>query len=314
MPDKTAFLFPGQGSQSVGMVREVSRYPEAVAVFRQANEMLSFDLFALCLTGSEEKLNQDFYAQLAVHVTNVAFYAILEEKGIVPQVASGFSLGIFSALVAAGSLRFSQGLEGVKMAAEKMAEEGSIHGGAMAAVIGLAEQEVSKICEDIPSAFVASVNTARQVVVSGESGAVEKAIRLCQERGALLAKRLPIGWAIHTPLMKRASQAFAEAIQGWEILPPRFPVISYLRGDFLKTPEEIRDDLCAQFSHPNRWHQVLLRMVTEGVDRFIEVGPGRVLIQMMQWVHRQGQGLVMEDLLKSGFPLSWERASRRGRE
>jgi [acyl-carrier-protein] S-malonyltransferase len=312
MAGKTAFLFPGQGSQSAGMVRDLPRYPAAMAVFREANEQLSFDLFALCLKGPEEKLNEDFYAQLAVHVTNLAFYAILEGEKIIPQAASGFSLGIFSALVAAGSLSFAQGLEGVKEAAHRMAEEGRKHRGAMAAIIGLPEEEVARICGDIPAVFVASVNTAGQVVISGESGAVEAAIRLCQERGALMAKRLPIGWAIHTPLMQGASRAFAEAIRDWPILPPRFPVVSYLRGDFLRSPEEIRSDLSSQFSQPNRWHRVLLRLVAEGVDRFVEVGPGKVLTQMVQWVSRQSQGLTMEEILEKNFYPCRENAGRLG--
>ncbi len=304
MPDN-AFLFPGQGSQSVGMVRGLAGHPEALEIFHRASQILGFDLFDLCLRGPEEKLSQDLYAQLAVHVTNCAYAALLSKMNITPRLGSGFSLGIFSALVAANSLSFEQGLEGVYIAAEKMSAEGKRYHGAMAAVIGLSESEVQSICQRVPLAFVASTNNARQVVISGEEGAIEKALALCRLGGALLAKRLAIGWAIHTPLMQRASQSFAEAIGDWEVRPPRFPVLSYLRAEFLKTPPEIKEELSAQFSHPNCWHRVLLRMIEVGIGTFIEVGPGNVLAQMVRWVSRQALTYTAEEVLKGGkIPVS----------
>jgi len=306
MPD-TAFIFPGQGSQFLGMVRELGNHPEALEIFERASHGLGFDLFDLCLRGPEEKLAQDTYAQLAVHVTNCAYATLLAQKNINPRLGSGFSLGIFSALVAAGSLSFEQGLEGVRLAAEKMSEEGKKHRGAMAAVIGLSENEVQAICQEVPQAFLASVNNFRQVVISGEEGAVEKARDLCQQRGALLAKRLPINWAIHTPLMKGASRAFAQSIEDWEVHPPRFPVLSYLRAEFLKTPEEIKEELSAQFSHRNRWYRVLLRLTEEGVERFIEVGPGNMLGEMVRWVNRQARITTAEEILRAGKGGSTEK-------
>jgi [acyl-carrier-protein] S-malonyltransferase len=302
-----AFLFPGQGSQSVGMVRGLAAHPEALDMFHRASKILGFDLFDLCLRGPEEKLSQDLYAQLAVHVTNCAYAALLSKLNINPRLGSGFSLGIFSALVAANSLSFEQGLEGVHMAAERMSVEGKRHRGAMAAVIGLSESDVQNICQRVPLAFVASTNTARQVVISGEEQAIEKAIALCRQGGALLAKRLAIGWAIHTPLMGGASQSFAEAIGGWKIRPPDFPVFSYLRAEFLKTPVEIKEELSAQFSHPNCWHRVLLRMIEVGISTFIEVGPGNVLSQMVRWVNRQALTYPAEEVLKGGnIPVSMQ--------
>lgn len=297
---EVAFLFPGQGSQSVGMVRELAGHSDALNLFHRAGEHLGFDLFDLCLRGPEEKLSRDLYAQLAVHVTNCAYAALLNKLEIIPRTASGFSLGIFSALVATGSLTFEQGLAGVRMAAEKMSQEGKQQSGAMAVVIGLPEEVVQGICQEVPRAFVASVNTAHQVVISGEEGAVEKAMGLCRERGALLVKRLPIGWAIHTPLMERASRAFSEEIGGWEIRRPRFPILSYLRAEVLETPEEIKEELSAQFSRPNRWHKVLLRMAQEGVNRFVEVGPGNVLAQMNRWVNREALTFTAEEILERG--------------
>jgi [acyl-carrier-protein] S-malonyltransferase len=296
MPD-LAFLFPGQGSQFVGMVRELAPHPQALAIFHQASKTLGFDLFNLCLRGPEEKLSQDLYAQLAVHVTNCAYAAILSKMKVTPRLGSGFSLGIFSALVAAGSLSFEQGLEGVRIAAEQMSAEGRHHRGAMAAVIGLSERKVQAICQEVPSAFVASINTAGQVVISGQEKAVAKAIDLCRQRGALMAKHLAIQWAIHTPLMERASRAFAEIIRDWEVYPPRFPVLGYRQAKFLKTPPEIKEELSAQFSQPNSWHKVLLRMIAEGIGTFIEVGPGNVLTQMTRWVNRQALTCTAEEIL-----------------
>jgi [acyl-carrier-protein] S-malonyltransferase len=174
----------------------------------------------------------------------------------------------------------------------------------MAAIIGLSEGEVQAVCQEVTRVFVASINSSYQVVISGEEEAVEKAIQLCVQRGALLAKRLPIGWAIHTPLMERAARAFAQEIKDWQIRPPRFPVLSYLRAEFLKTPEEIKQELSAQFSQPNCWHKVLLRMVEEGIDTFIEVGPGNVLSQMVRWVSRSALTLTAEEVVQKGNTLT----------
>lgn len=301
---KIAFLFPGQGSQSVGMVRGLAAYPGAVELFQQASRDLELDLFDLCLNGPEEILSQDLYAQVAVHVTNCAYAEQISKSNLTPRLAAGFSLGIFSALVAAGSLSFEQGLEGVRIAAEKMSEEGRFYQGAMAAIIGLSEGEVQAVCQEVTRVFVASINSSHQVVISGEEEAVEKSIQLCVQRGALLAKRLPIGWAIHTPLMERASRAFAQEIKDWQIRPPRFPVLSYLRAEFLKTPEEIKQELSAQFSQPNCWHKVLLRMAEEGIDTFIEVGPGNVLSQMVRWVSRSALTLTAEEVVQKGNTLT----------
>jgi [acyl-carrier-protein] S-malonyltransferase len=298
---EVAFLFPGQGSQSVGMVQGLALYPEARENFQRASRALDFDLLELCLRGPEDELSLDFNAQVAVHVTNCAYASILKGMNFVPQMASGFSLGIFSALVAAGSLTFDQGLEGVIIAAEKMSEEGLKQKGAMAAVIGLSENKVQEVCREVTQVYVASVNNSQQLVISGQEESVEKAIRLCVVRGALLVKRLPIGWAIHTPLMERASQAFAEAIRGWEVSFPRIPVLSYLKGEYLETPEEIKEELSIQFCRPNHWHRVLLRMVEEGINTFVEVGPGNVLTQMVRWVNRTARVITAEEILQKGF-------------
>ena len=301
MPE-IAFLFPGQGSQRVGMVQGLASYPEARESFQRASRALDFDLLELCLRGPEEALSLDFNAQLAVHVTNCAYASIFKRMNFVPQVASGFSLGIFSALVAAGSLDFDQGLEGVMIAAEKMSEEGLRQKGGMAAIIGLSEKEVQEVCREVGQVFVASINNTQQLVISGQEEGVEKAIRLCVERGALLVKRLPIGWAIHTPLMERASHAFSEAIRKWEVSIPRIPVLSYLGGEFLRTPEDIKEELSIQFSRPNHWHRVLLRMVDEGVKTFVEVGPGNVLTQMVRWVDRTARVITAEEIMEKGIP------------
>ena len=129
---------------------------------------------------------------------------------------------------------------------------------------------------------------------------VEKAIPLFVQRGALLVKRLAIGWAIHTPLMERASLAFAEVIKDWRIFPPQFPVLSYLRGKLLRSPEEIKTELGAQFSQTNYWHKVLLGMAEAGIRTFIEVGPGNVLTQMVRWVNRSARAITAEEILKEG--------------
>jgi [acyl-carrier-protein] S-malonyltransferase len=280
------------------MVQPLASQPEALEIFRQASQALGIDLFDLCLNGPEEMLSQDFNAQVAIHVTNCAYAAVLRKRSLMPKLASGFSLGIFSALVAAGSLTFDQGLAGVILAAEKMAEEGVKHRGAMAAVIGLSENDVREVCLEFSQAFVASVNNVQQIIISGQEEDIEKAINRCLQKGALLVKRLPIGWAIHTPLMEAASRAFGEAIQDWRVHEARFPVLSYLRAEYLVSPEEIKEELIVQYCRTNHWHQVLLRMIDEGIDTFIEVGPGNVLTQMVRWVDRSVRTITAEDFLK----------------
>jgi 3-oxoacyl-[acyl-carrier protein] reductase len=295
-----AFLFPGQGSEFVGMVHELRGYPDALRIFEEASRNLGFDLFDLCLKGPDDKLSRDLNAQLGVYVTNCAYAELLKKSGARPKMASGFSLGIFSALVAADSLTFGQGLEAVEIAAALMAEEGKRNRGAMAAIIGLTETEVREICEEIPQAYMASINTARQLVISGPEKAVEEAVALSQRRGALLVKRLATNWAIHSPLMARASQTFGLAVKSWNIRPPQFPVLSYLRAEFLESPAEIKEELSIQFSRQNNWYRVLQRMFAEGVDTFVEVGPGNVLGQMVRWVNRQANVFTGAEMLKKG--------------
>jgi [acyl-carrier-protein] S-malonyltransferase len=293
-----AFIFPGQGSQYVGMAQALLPYPEALEVYHGAKKYLGWDLLALCLEGPEEKLAEDLHAQLAVHVTNCAYAAVLRNLKWTPRLGSGFSLGIFSALVAAGSLSFEQGLEGVKVAAEMMSIEGKSHRGAMAAVIGLGEEEVQEICRKVPLAFLASMNHAKQAVISGEEGAVQRALDLCLQKGALLAKRLPIGWAIHTPLMEGATGSFAKVVAPWTVRPPEFPLLSYLRAEFLMDPEEIKGELSRQFSSPNRWSKVMTRIIGEGIKTFVEVGPGNVLSQMARWVDRGARIYPAQEILQ----------------
>ncbi len=304
MPE-VAFLFPGQGSQAVGMVEKLANYPQTIEIFSRANRHLGFDLYEICLHGPAEKLAEDLHAQLAIHVTNCTYAAILADGNVKPKMGSGFSLGIFSALTAAGALTFEQGLNGVRIAAEEMSREGIRQHGAMAAVIGLSAEEVEEICQRISGAYVASVNTAQQIVISGREESVLRAMEECQSHGALLVKRLPIGWAIHTPLMKQASQAFSAIIQDWEVSSPRFPVLSYLRGEWLKTPQEVKEEISNQFSQPNRWYDVLQKLVGEGIDTFIEVGPGDILSQMVRWVKRSARAIpaewiLQEDLIEDG--------------
>ncbi len=299
MPE-IAFLFPGQGSESVGMVHELREYPDALRIFEDAGRLLGFDLFELCAKGPEEKLSRDLYAQLAVYVTNCAYAELLRRSGVKPKLISGFSLGIFSALVAAGSLSFEQGLQAVEIAAALMAEEGKRNRGAMAAVIGLTEAEIKEICGEVPGAYLASVNTARQVVISGPEAAVDNAIALAKRRGALMVKRLATNWAIHSPLMERASQTFGLALKGWNIRTPEIPVLGYLRAEFLRTAEEIKDELSVQFSRPNNWYRVQQRMVAEGVDTFVEAGPGNVLTQMVRWMNRQANVFTGAEMIRKG--------------
>jgi len=281
----TAFLFPGQGSQSAGMGYTLfEQCPEARERFEAANDLLDVDLLALMfgtdqsIPDPEEALKQTEVTQPALYVHSLAAMAVLEANGIHPDMAAGHSLGEYSALAAAGALSFRDGLRLVRRRGELMAAAGEKRPGAMAAVIGADDEAITAVCEEVSAqeegvVQPANFNAPGQVVVSGDVEAVETATGRIEGR----AVPLPVSGAFHSPLMDYAYDGLAEALSSVSIQAPACPVYLNVTAAPSTDPDEIREQLLAQLSSPVRWSQTLRRMDEDGATRFVEVGAGRVL-------------------------------------
>lgn len=290
----TAFLFPGQGSQSVGMGADLfTQSAAARAVYQQADDQLGFSLSELCFHGPEDKLTDTVNQQPALFVTSIATMAAMEEQGwAAPAYMAGHSLGELSALTAAGSIDFENGLHLVRRRGELMKEAGEQSPGAMAALLALDIPTVAELCLKATaqvgkSVQVANDNCPGQVVISGDEAALEVAMMLAQEAGARKVVKLPITIAAHSALMASASEAFAMAVGDARITKPRIPVIGNVNGRPLTSPEAIRAELNAQLTSSVQWTDSITYLLAQGVDTFVEVGPGEVLLGLVKRIDRK---------------------------
>lgn len=313
---KLALLFPGQGSQFVGMGADLYRASaEARAVYERADELLGFKLSKLCFEGPEEALNDTANTQPAIYATTWALWQVLEPrleevKGRVAFVA-GHSLGEFCALTVAGALEFAEGLRLVRVRGEAMRDAGAERPGGMAAIIGLDDQAVAEVVAEADGAeqrvWIANYNSPGQVVIAGELGALARALDLAKERGAKRAVNLAVSVACHTPLMASAGERLARALEVTQIRRPWVPVVSNATARPLTEPEEIRAALLRQLTSPVRWVESVQGMIQGGARAMLEVGPRSVLVGLVKRISAEVTAQAVTDL-SSLEALRWEEA------
>jgi [acyl-carrier-protein] S-malonyltransferase len=298
---KTAFLFPGQGSQSVGMGRALAEaFPIARQTFEEANDALGFDLAELCFNGPEEQLRLTEFTQPAIFTVSVAALRVLAEAGATADYFAGHSLGEYSANVAAGTIEFTAAARTVRRRGQLMQEAVPAGQGGMAAILGMPVESVVAVCQDASREVGAPVepanmNSPEQTVISGAIAAVERAIVLAKERGARRAVLLQVSAPFHCSLMQPAQDALAPVLQGLPFLGAKVPVVVNVDAALAAEPEVLRDALVRQVTGAVRWTESMQLLIAEGVTNFVEVGPGKVLTGLLRQIDRSQKCGQAED-------------------
>ncbi|MHB9145391.1 MAG: ACP S-malonyltransferase [Symbiobacteriia bacterium] len=304
---KTAFLFPGQGAQYVGMGRSLAEsYPVARAAFAEADDALDFPLSRLCFEGPEESLVLTENQQPALLATSVACLRVLQQEGITCDAAAGLSLGEYTALVAAGALAYADAVRLVRRRGRYMQEAVPAGQGAMAALLGLSREVVEDICRRAQAvAWVqpANYNCPGQIVVAGEAAGVDRVLELAREAGSRRAVRLPVSAPFHSRLMAPAGERLAPDLAAVKVSDPAFPVVANVSAEPVATAAAIRQALVAQVSSPVLFEDSVRYLLTAGVDRFIEVGPGKALSGFVRKVSREVRTDNVEDVASLGSLL-----------
>lgn len=293
-----AFIFPGQGSQHAGMGKDLAdNFAVARQTFEEANDALGFDLASLCYNGPEEDLKLTANTQPAILTMSIAALRVLEaETGAVPACAAGHSLGEYSALVSAGALGFADAVRTVRQRGTFMQEAVPVGSGSMAAILGLEADLLEAVCAEAAQGQVvspANFNSAGQVVIAGHTAAVDRAIELAKAKGAKRAMTLPVSAPFHCPLMLPAGVRLATVLADVAVEAMRFPVISNVEAKANGDAGRVRDLLVKQVSAPVRWEESVAHMVDMGVERFVEIGPGKVLSGL---VKRMAKGSTVENI------------------
>lgn len=284
-------LFPGQGSQHVGMGRRLSRaFPEARRTFEEADDLLGIDLSGVAWEGPDAELVKTSNAQPAILIHSVAVFRVLRDRLPPVSMAAGHSLGEFSAHVAAGTLDFADALRAVRRRGELMLRAGEERPGTMAALLGLDDEAAVRVCEAVPDevgeCVPANFNSPGQVVVSGDLAGVERGMELAREAGAKRTIELDVSGAFHSPLMAPAEEELRRELESLNFRDPAFPVVSNVTAEPVRRGHEARSLLVRQLTSPVRWSASIRRMLDRGVDRFAELGPGTVLCGLNRRIAR----------------------------
>ena len=309
---KTAFLFPGQGAQIVGMGAGISRaFPAAAEIFEKANGIVGFDLSGICFEGPVERLNATTISQPAIFATSAAILEVLRTapatSDITADVTAGLSLGEYSALYAAGVISFEDALVLVQKRGQAMQAAADATEGAMVSIIGLDQEKVCQLCAEAGQGELleaVNFNCPGQIVVSGSRSACERAEKLAEKYGAIKAVRLEVAGAFHTEMMSSAAQKLKEALSNCEISEPsETRIIANINAEYYQASQKIKEGLAKQLTCPIFWQKSMERLLADGVEKFYEIGPGRVLTGLMRRINRKTKVVnvsslqTMEELL-----------------
>lgn len=297
---KVAFIFPGQGSQYPGMGRELAEaFPTARRVFEEADRALGFPISKLCFEGPAEELQLTANTQPAILTVSVAAAGVLRDKGISPHYVAGHSLGEYSALVAAGALRLEDAVRVVRKRGQYMQEAVPVGQGAMAALLGMEATAVEAVCVESAQGEVvlpANLNSPGQVVIAGHATAVNRAVELAKARGAKRAVLLNVSAPFHCALMRPAQERLAADLDQTSIADPQAPLVNNVDALLIRDAAAARDGLKRQVTGAVRWEQSMRALISEGVELFVEVGPGKVLSGLFRQIERRAECLHVEDV------------------
>ncbi|MDH5405599.1 MAG: ACP S-malonyltransferase [Candidatus Aminicenantes bacterium] len=295
--EKIAFIFPGQASQYAGMGKEFfDSYEESRAVFEQADQTLGFSISRLCFEGTEEEVQLTANTQPAILTTSIASWVLLRDSGVKPDYVAGHSLGEYSALVAAKSLSFEHAVSLVRKRGRYMQEAVPVGKGAMAAIIALERSKVEKICQQIGEEVQpANYNSPMQIVISGTREGVDKAMELALQEGAKRATPLPVSAPFHSKLMLPAQERLQVDIEKTIFHPLLIPLVTNVDAKIIHTEQEAMDSLIRQVTSPVRWEDSMRYLINQGVSTFVEVGPGRVLSNLIKRIDKEVKTFNIED-------------------
>jgi [acyl-carrier-protein] S-malonyltransferase len=296
---KLAFLFPGQASQYPGMGKDLAaNFPESRAVFDEADAALGFSISQLCFEGSEEALKLTENTQPAILTVSVAAYRALASRGIEPDFAAGHSLGEYSALVAAGALEFSDAVKLVRQRGRYMQEAVPAGEGAMAAILGLSPADVAEVCKKAAGGEVvspANLNSPEQTVIAGGAAAVKRAVETASQSGAKRAVILSVSAPFHCAMLMPAQQRLEPDLRAAKFSDLRFPLVTNADAEAITSGDEARESLIRQVTMPVRWLESVREMIEQGVNIFVEVGPGKVLSGLLRQIDRSVRCFNTED-------------------